>query len=137
MSIHSASRIEPAPAILDAARAWLRPVRPALGSEFLACYLTGSVLRVGFDPRHSRINLLVLARTLPLPLLDAVTDAIPAEDRKGPAFDPLLLTETQVRQSLDAFPIEWIEIQETHLLLEGNDLLAGLDVPRNNLRLQC
>jgi hypothetical protein len=137
MSIHNASRIEPSAQILDAARAWLRPVRPALGSEFLACYLTGSVLRTGFDPKQSRINLLVLARSLPLPLLDAVTDAIPAEDRKGPSFDPLVLTESQVRQSLDAFPIEWIEIQETHLLLEGNDLLAGLEVPRNNLRLQC
>ena len=90
MSILNASRIEPSPTSLAAARAWLRPVRPALGSEFLACYLTGSVLRVGFDPRHSRVNLLVLARSLPLALLDAVTDAIPAEDRKGPVFDPLL-----------------------------------------------
>lgn len=137
MSIHSASRTEPAPEILEAARAWLRAVRPALGAEFLACYLTGSVLRVGFDPRQSRVNLLVLARTLPLTVLDAVTDALPADDRKGPNFDPLVLTESQVRQSLDAFPIEWIEIQETHLLLEGNDLLSELTVPRNNLRLQC
>lgn len=137
MSIHSASRIEPAPEILDAARAWLRPVRTALGAEFLACYLTGSVLRVGFDARHSRVNLLVLTRTLPLTVLDAVAEATPADDRKGPNFDPLLLTETQVRQSLDAFPIEWIEIQETHLLLEGNDVLSDMTVPRTNLRLQC
>ncbi len=137
MTVHSASRIEPAPGILAAARAWLSPVRTALGSEFLACYLTGSVLRVGFDPRHSAVNLLVLTRSLPLTLLDAVTDAIPDGDRKGPRFDPLLLTERQVRQSLDAFPIEWIEIKETHLLLEGSDLLSSLDVPRTNLRLQC
>jgi hypothetical protein len=137
MSIHSASRIEPAPEILEAARSWLHPIRTALGPEFLACYLTGSVLRVGFDPRHSHVNLLLLARNLPLAVLDAVADAMPDEDRKGPRFDPLLLTEAQVRQSLDAFPIEWIEIQETHLLLEGNDMLSELAVPRTNLRLQC
>jgi len=137
MSLHSSSRIEPTQEILAAARAWLDPVRRALGPEFLACYLTGSVLHTGFDPKHSRVNLLVIARALPLPILDAVAEAMPVEARRLPHFDPLILAERQMRQSLDSFPIEWIEIQEAHLMLEGNDVLAGIEVPRTNLRLQC
>ena len=137
MSLRSASRIEPSSEVLAACRAWLAPIRIALGNEFLACYLTGSVLHAGFDPRHSRVNLLVLARTFGLEALEAVAAAMPREGRRHPHFDPLVLTERQMRQSLDAFPIEWVEIQETHLLLEGQDALAGLDVRRDNLRMQC
>jgi hypothetical protein len=132
-----ASRIEPAPAILDAARRWLAPVRTALGSDFLSCYLTGSVLRHGFDPRKSRVNLLVVSRGLGLDVLDRVAKVWPADERRPPHFEPLFMSEAQVRQSLDAFPIEWIEIHEAHLLLEGHDVVGSLTVPRDNLRLQC
>jgi hypothetical protein len=132
-----ASRIEPAPAILDAARRWLTPVRGALGSDFLSCYLTGSVLRLGFDPRKSRINLLIVTRSLGLDVLDRVANVWPEDQRQPPHFEPLFMSETQVRESLDAFPIEWIEIHEAHLLLEGQDVVGSLAVPRDNLRLQC
>src|SRR5262245_41316856 len=62
MTTLTESRIEPAPEVLEAARRWLEPVRRALGSEFLAAYLTGSVLTSAFDPRRSRVNLLVTTR---------------------------------------------------------------------------
>ncbi len=131
----SQSRIEPAPAILEASRRWLEPVRKALGSEFLAAYLTGSVLTRAFDPRRSRINLLIVARSLDTGMLDPVASAIPAT-RRVPHFEPLFLTRRQIEKSLDVFPIEWIEIQERNLLLEGEDVVATLDVPRTNFRLQ-
>jgi hypothetical protein len=130
------SRIEPSSEILAASRRWLEPVRSALGSEFLAAYLTGSVLTQGFDLRRSRVNLLVVARHLPEDTLDALTRAIPVT-RRAPHFDPLVLTQGQIRKSLDSFPIEWIEIQESHLLIEGHDLLGEIEVPRTYLRLQC
>lgn len=132
-----ASRIEPAPAILDASRRWLEPVRTAIGSEFLACYLTGSVLRAGFDARKSRVNLLIVTRSLGLEVLDRIARVLPEDGRQPPHFEPLFMSEGQVRQSLDAFPIEWIEIQEAHMLLEGQDVVGSLTVPRDNLRLQC
>ena len=47
---------------MDRARRWLAPVRAALGPDFVAAYLTGSVLTEGFDPKHSQINVLVVAR---------------------------------------------------------------------------
>jgi hypothetical protein len=129
-------RIEPSQEILAATRQWLAVVREALGADFLACYLTGSVLTQGFNPKHSRINVLVVARQLSAERLDALGRGLP-ETRKPPAFDPLFLTQAQIAKSLDSFPIEWLEIQEMHLLLEGQDVLLGLEVPRTYLRLQC
>ena len=135
MLTHGELRIEPGPEILDATRHWLEPVRAALGPEFLSAYLTGSVLTQGFDPKRSLVNVLVVARSLGIDTLDAVHQAIPTS-RKRPDFDPMFLTRTQIEKSLDAFPIEWIEIKERHLLIEGDDIFSALEVPQTHLRLQ-
>ena len=136
MPTHGELRIEPAPEVLGASRRWLEPVRAALGHEFLSAYLTGSVLTQGFNPRHSRVNVAVIARALPADVLDAVGNALP---RGGTPvrFEPLLLTRSQIEKSLDVFPIEWMDMKERHLLLEGDDVLEPLEVPRTSLRLQC
>jgi hypothetical protein len=136
MGLRTLSRIEPSQEVLATSRRWLDPVRTALGAEFLAAYLTGSVLTQSFHPTRSRINLLVVARLLPSEILDALARAIP-ESKQSPPVDPLFMTERQIQKSLDSFPIEWIEIQETHLLVEGLDVLGNLEVPRTYLRLQC
>jgi hypothetical protein len=130
-------RIEPPAEILGASREWLAPVRHALGGEFLAAYLTGSVLTQGFDPKKSRVNILVVARELSDETVERLGAAIPREAKKRPGFEPLFVSRRQMEKSLDVFPIEWLEIQERHLLLEGEDLVAALQVPRTYLRLQC
>src|SRR6185436_21110039 len=53
------------------------------------------------------------------------------------AYEPLFMTQSQIEKSLDTFPIEWLEIQERHLLLEGADVVGNLEVPLTYLRLQC
>jgi len=136
MSIRTASRIEPSHEILAATRHWLEPVRAALGADFLACYLTGSVLTQGFDMKRSHVNVLVVCRTLGADTLDALARVLP-DSRKAPHYEPLFMTQDQIERSLDSFPIEWLEIQEAHLLIEGQDVLNDLAVPQNDLRLQC
>jgi hypothetical protein len=136
MAVRPDSRIEPSLDVLAATRHWNGIVRPAVGTEFLASYLTGSVLTQGFDPRRSKVNVLVVARSLGIEILDAVARVLP-ETKKPPHFDPLFMTQRQIQKSLDSFPIEWLEIQEAHMLLEGHDVLGALEVPRGDLRLQC
>ncbi len=131
----SEHRVEPSAAVLEAARQWITPVRNALGPRWLAAYLTGSVLTAGFDPKHSRVNLLVIARDLGVDALDALAAAIPAGG-KAPHFEPLFVSQDQMRRSLDVFPIEWLDILERRLLLEGEDVLASVEVPRTHLRHQ-
>jgi hypothetical protein len=136
MNAQSDTRIEPSAEIVALTRRWLAPVRAAAGPDFVAAYLTGSVLTQGFDPKHSHINLLVVVRDLDGARLDAVAKSLPAQ-RKPPLVEPLFLTRRQIEGSLDSFPVEWLEIQERHLRLEGDDVFSGLSVPRTYLRLQC
>ena len=135
MSLATEMRIEPAPEILAASRRWLEPVRAALAGDFSAAYLTGSVLTAGFDPRHSGVNMLIVARALDVSRLEALAPAVRHRGRL--AFEPLFVTRHQIESSLDVFPIEWLEIQERHLRLEGDDVFQNLEVPRAALRLQC
>jgi hypothetical protein len=136
MHARTLARIEPSREIMAATRQWLAPVRSALDREFIAAYLTGSVLTQGFDAAHSEVNVLVVSRHLSSATLDAVAGAI-HERKQAPHFAPLFMTERQIEKSLDSFPIEWTEIQEQHLLIEGHDVLGNLQVPRTYLRLQC
>ena len=129
-------RIAPSAEILTASRRWLSAVRPALLNRFRAAYLTGSVLVEGFDPKRSRVNVLVIASDLSGDVMRALANAIPAS-RRRPQFDPLFLTERQAEKSLDVFPIEWLEIRERHLLIEGDPVVERFEVPLANLRLQC
>lgn len=136
MVTHGVMTVEPAPEILTAARKWLEAVRRPLGKDFLAAYLTGSVLTQEFDPERSRVNVLVVARGYEPETLDALRRAIP-DTKKPPHFDPLFMARDQIEKSLDVFPIEWMEMKERHLRIEGEDLFASLEVPRTYLRLQC
>jgi hypothetical protein len=129
-------RIQPTDEVMGIVRAWLAPVRAALGPDFLAAYLTGSVLTQGFDPKHSHVNLLVVARGLGPERLDVLAPALPRR-KATPQIEPLFMTREQIERSLDSFPIEWLEIRERHLLIEGEDVMEPLEVPRTYLRLQC
>jgi hypothetical protein len=130
-------RIEPSAEVLKASREWLTPVRDALGNEFLGAYLTGSVLTQAFDPKRSRVNVLVVARNLDPDTLDRLAAALPKPKKKALEFDPMFVTRTQIEKSVDVFPIEWLDIQERHMRLEGDNVFESLDVPRTHLRRQC
>jgi hypothetical protein len=136
MSTLDERRIEPPAAVLDSIRGWLAPVQTALGPDFVAAYLTGSVLSDSFDARHSHANVLVVARQLDMDTLDAVATAA-AVHVKSPRIDPLFVTRAQIAHSLDVFPIEWLDVQERHLRLAGEDVVSALAIPHEALRMQC
>jgi predicted nucleotidyltransferase len=125
----------------DAARTWARPLVTALGDGLRALYLYGSVLRPGFDPRLSDVNLLFVVDALPQDRLEAFANAAGAlarhKDKTGLRFRPVLLTLEQVHDSTDVFPIDFLDLAERRALLEGADALAAVTVRRDDLRRHC
>jgi len=47
---------------------------------------------------------------------------------------PLMMTRATMKNSTDVFPMEFLEMKETGELLAGEDVLAALDIPLENLR---
>ena len=50
---------------------------------------------------------------------------------------PLIMTQDYIQNSLDSFPLEFLEIQQHHLCLFGQDSFAELSFYQPHLRLQC
>ena len=123
-----------------AARTWARGLVDAAGPAFRALYVYGSALGPGFDRDSSDVNLLLVLDGLPFNRLEALADAAaklppPADGRYR--FTPLVLTEKTLANSTDVFPIDFLDLRDRRALLEGADVLAGLEVPLVNLRHQC
>ena len=80
--------------------------------------------------------MLVVGRELPVDVLSAIAKAMPPQG-KSIRIEPLFLHRRQIEKSLDVFPMEWLDIQERHLTVEGENTFKDLKVPRRHLRLQC
>ncbi|MGQ9477766.1 MAG: hypothetical protein ACUVRH_04665 [Candidatus Bipolaricaulia bacterium] len=112
-----------------------REVRELYGDDLLAVILYGSAVGPEYIPGVSDLNLLVVLKEVG-PRQLAKGFKYVARWRKS-RLNPLFLDPSYIESSLDSFPIEFLEMKERHLLLWGEDLLEGLEVPRENLRLQC
>jgi hypothetical protein len=107
----------------------------ALGDQLASVILYGSAASGEFHSAYSDLNVLcVLRRVGPEELLAL-----------DPLFrwwcdlghqPPLLLTETEVRNSTDCFPIEFHDMVERRKVLFGADLIAGLDIDDSFYRAQ-
>jgi predicted nucleotidyltransferase len=110
-----------------------------LGQQFLdelrTVVLYGSAAAGDFLPGVSNYNLLLLIEPLTSRELERLEPTIAAWSRAGNA-PPLVFTPAELAASVDAFPIELLDIQQSRRVLWGEDLLAELRIEREHLRLQ-
>jgi hypothetical protein len=93
--------------------------------ERLKCVLLyGSAAAGDFVEGESNYNLLVIVEPLGVAELKAAGPPLAAWDRAG-HVSPLFFTPEQLKSSLDAFPIEMLDIQQARRVLHGPDLLAN------------
>ena len=50
---------------------------------------------------------------------------------------PLVMTEEYLSQSLDVFPMEFLDLKTVNTPVFGRDVLAGAEIDKKDLRLQC
>jgi len=86
----------------------------------------------GADPAPS----LALVRAITAADLDDCASRVASWHRAGCAT-PLLLTKDEFAGSLDAFPIEYGEILETHRIVHGVNPFIGLTIRTEDLRREC
>ena len=103
--------------------------------NLVSLILYGSAASGEFIENHSNLNLLVVLK-----------DVAPEELKKASCLinkyrfktiSPLFLTEKYIQSSLDIFPIEFLDMQENYLVVQGLDVLKGINVDTRNLRFQC
>jgi len=107
-----------------------------LGDRLRSLVLYGSAARGEYQEGTSDFNLVVVTESLDPPTLEALSAPVGAWTRKGQP-PPRLLTPTLIADSIDVYPIEFLDIRTHHVVLRGSDLFAGLQVRVEQLRLQC
>jgi predicted nucleotidyltransferase len=98
--------------------------------------LYGSAARGDFHEAHSDLNVLCVLRSLRAAELDRVSVAVKwwTTVQRQPA--PLFFTVEELRASADVFAIEILDMQQSHRVLYGTDIVAGISVPMNLHRVQ-
>ncbi|HEY2893949.1 MAG TPA: hypothetical protein VGJ16_07045 [Pirellulales bacterium] len=110
---------------------WLAEV---LRDRLKCVLLYGSAAAGDFVEGESNYNLLLIVEPLGLPELKVAGPPLAAWDRAG-HVSPMLFTPEQLKSSLDAFPIEMLDIQQARRVLHGPDLLADQRIEPIHLRL--
>ena len=115
-------------------RGFLRSIKKHLTSQAILVY--GSAARGEFLQGYSNINILIVLEQITQPVLQQWS-GIQKQWAREKIVAPLFLTHKDLQQSLDVFPLEFLDIKERHILLEGCDPFPELHVNSTNLFLQC
>lgn len=91
---------------------------------------------VVYAPTHAPRPSVAIVQSLDLADLTACAARAARWQRAG-AATPVVLTRREFARSLDAFPVEFGEIIDTHEVLHGADPFAGLAVATADLRRAC
>ena len=101
-----------------------------------AILLYGSYARGDFVADRSNINLLIVATDYSLEWLQQFS-SLQTRWKKEGIVTPLMMTEVELQQSLEVFPLEFFEIKEQAVLLEGQDPFLAYHLNLDRLSLQC
>lgn len=110
-------------------------LKALLSEQLVSVVLYGSAAAGDHAGKNSDINLLVVTHTLfPKELLALSKAMIPWTRQGNPP--PLLLTQEHLKDFVDVFPVEILDIQHNHQVLHGPDPTEGLSVSHDHLRVE-
>ena len=113
----------------------VKDLAEAAGPNLLSVILYGSAASGDFHARHSDLNVLCLFDQLDAGVLSGIGEATEAFTRKGHAA-PLVFAVRELVRAADIFAIELVDIQASHRLLHGADLVTTIEVPMTFHHLQ-
>jgi hypothetical protein len=98
--------------------------------------ITGSAVTEDFIPGKSDVNSVFVLTEMDLKFLELLAPLGKKYSKKRIAA-PLVMTPEYIRNSLDVFPLEFLNIKLLHKTIWGEDLFENLAINRAHLRLQC
>jgi predicted nucleotidyltransferase len=122
--------------IEEALKSLVERLHEAARENLDSIILYGSAARGDFHEAHSDLNVLCLLHSLRAKDLTAVSPVVKwwvTVQRQPP---PLFFSAEELRRSADVFAIELLDMQQSHRVLYGSDVIANLTVPMNLHRVQ-
>lgn len=104
--------------------------------NIVSIYLYGSAAGKAYLSDRSNLNILILLKKTDIQSLRDISKLYKKRARFG-VVAPLVLTLDYIKASTDVFPIEFLDIKESSLLLKGEDVLKDIRINISHLREQC
>jgi hypothetical protein len=99
-------------------------------------HMTGSALTEDFDSKRSDINSVFVLKKMDFKFLELLAPLGKKYGKKRVSA-PLIMTPEYISNSLDVFPIEFLNMKLIHRTVFGEDLFEGIEISRTDLRHQC
>lgn len=112
-----------------------RDLAGTMREELRSVVLYGSVARGEYIPRVSDVNVLILLEDIEPAVLRRAAEPVHRWTREG--VSPMLLESREWERASDVFAIELLDMQDAYVVLEGEDPVAGVEVPPDALRIQA
>jgi predicted nucleotidyltransferase len=110
-------------------------LRGAYGDDLLSVVLYGSAATGEFHEKFSDLNVLCVLKSIGVRELEKGEAAVGWWLKQKQPL-PLLLSREEVENSHDAFPVEFLDIQQNHRVLHGENVVAKVKVRTHQHRRQ-
>jgi len=108
-------------------------LRDALEKHLISVILYGGLAKGEYAPRSSNVNLLVVVDRVTIELLDRAVAPVEAAERDF-RLAIMILGESDLQRSAEVFPVKFLDIQGSHRVVWGRDVLSGLTISRDRLQ---
>lgn len=102
----------------------------------LSIMLYGSATGSEFNPGKSDVNFCIILSEEAIDLLDRALETV-SRWRKRNVATPLFMTQSYIESSLDSYPLEFLNIKKSYVLVYGKDIFKDIVLETHYLRLQC
>ncbi len=110
-------------------------LKQLFGNDLVSVLLYGSGARGYYIPKKSDINFLVVLSDEGINKFHAAS-AFVKKWQKRKVATPLFLTKNYIKNSMDSFPIEFLNISSYYEVVYGEDIFADFDINKKDLKLQ-
>jgi hypothetical protein len=115
---------------------YLEELLASLGGDIISIFVYGSVTGPDFNYKTSDINLSVVLREVSLDKMKSVLKTVRTGVKKK-ITAPLFLSPSYIKMSLDTFPMEFMSMKDSRLVLFGDDVLVDISADKKDLRREC
>ena len=105
-------------------------------AQIHSLYLVGAVLTEDYREGDAKIDSVIVLKKMDLAFLDILAPLGSQYGKQGIAA-PLIMDPVYICNSVDVFPLEFLNFKLLHHALYGEDLFAGLEINQQELRYQC
>ena len=124
------------PTAMERIRPFFEEILDRYGKGIHSINVTGTSITEDYDPKYSDVNSIIILKEIDLKFLEVLAP-LGKKYGKNKVAAPLIMTPEYIRNSLDVFPIEFLNFKLIHVTVFGEDVFMDIEIKPNDLRHQC